>query len=64
MCVCGSRGGGGGVGRDTNYLSRCVQDGKLLMTRVEKDWSISPTAQITHKRSESREFTRGVNCGG
>jgi len=35
------------VRRDTNYLSRCVLVGKLLVTCVGKDQSISPTAQIT-----------------
>lgn len=55
VCVCGEEEEEEeGVGKDTNYRSRRVQDGKPLVTCVGKDWSISPTAKITWFLQEVR----------
>lgn len=47
LCVSTAAEEEGVAGRNTNYLSTCVQDGKLLVTCVGNDRRISRTAQIT-----------------
>lgn len=59
ICVCvhahvRRMGRGGGIGRDTSDHSRRVQDGKATGDLRRKDYSISPTAEITWYLQEVR----------